>query len=74
MKFTKMHGIGNDYIYVDCFSETLDDPSTLVRSISNRHFGVGADGLILISPSNIAWRIDVNRLADCDDFAFKYHS
>jgi len=54
MRFTKMHGLGNDYVYVDCFDEQVDDPSALAPEISNRHFGVGADGLILIMPSEIA--------------------
>jgi len=55
MKFTKMHGIGNDYVYVDCFSQPAPaDPSTLAQRISDRHFGVGGDGLILICPSEVA--------------------
>lgn len=54
MKFTKMHGLGNDYIYVDCFSEIVEQPERLARIISDRHFGVGGDGLILIMPSEIA--------------------
>ncbi len=54
MKFTKMHGIGNDYVYVNCFEETVSDPSALARVISDRHFGVGSDGLILILPSDRA--------------------
>ena len=54
MRFTKMHGLGNDYVYVDCFSERVDDPSALARTISDRHFGVGGDGLILIMPSDSA--------------------
>lgn len=52
MRFTKMHGIGNDYIYVDCFREKIGgDLPALARAISDRHTGVGADGLILICPS-----------------------
>ena len=52
MRFTKMHGIGNDYVYVDCFAEPLPkDPAALARRIADRHFGVGGDGLILICPS-----------------------
>lgn len=51
MKFTKMHGCGNDYVYVNCFSETVNDPEELSRRISDRHKGIGADGLILILPS-----------------------
>ena len=54
MKFTKMHGIGNDYVYVNCFEETIDHPANLARLISNRHTGIGADGLILIGPSDTA--------------------
>jgi diaminopimelate epimerase len=54
MKFTKMHGIGNDYVYVNCFEEKVADPASLAREISDRHFGVGADGLILIMPSKSA--------------------
>lgn len=55
MRFTKMHGCGNDYVYVDCFSQPLlRDPADLSRSISDRHFGVGGDGLILICPSERA--------------------
>ena len=51
MRFTKMHGAGNDYIYVNCFDESLPkDPASLSRRISDRHFGIGADGLILICP------------------------
>lgn len=48
MKFTKMHGCGNDYIYVDCFKETVKNPSAVAVKLSDRHFGVGSDGLILI--------------------------
>ena len=54
MKFTKMHGIGNDYVYVNCFEETVQDPSAVARFVSDRHFGIGSDGLILIRPSDIA--------------------
>lgn len=56
MKFTKMHGAGNDYIYVNCFQEkTLpEDPVILSQKISHRRFGVGSDGLILIEPSQVA--------------------
>jgi len=52
MKFTKMHGIGNDYVYVNGFTETVPDPSALAVKISDRHFGVGSDGLVLILPSD----------------------
>ena len=54
MRFIKMHGIGNDYIYVDCFRETVKEPERLAVHISDRHFGVGGDGLILIMPSDKA--------------------
>jgi diaminopimelate epimerase len=55
MRFTKMHGCGNDYIYVDCFREPMPHaPASVSRAISDRHFGVGSDGLILICPSDKA--------------------
>ena len=54
MKFTKMQGCGNDYVYVNCFSEKVTDPSSLAVKIADRHFGVGGDGLILIEPSDKA--------------------
>ncbi|MCD8153365.1 MAG: diaminopimelate epimerase [Clostridiales bacterium] len=54
MKFTKMHGIGNDYVYVNCFEENIKDPSAVAKFVSDRHFGIGADGLILIRPSETA--------------------
>ena len=54
MEFTKMHGIGNDYVYVDCFKEQVPDPAGAARFVSDRHFGVGSDGLILICPSDTA--------------------
>ena len=54
MKFTKMHGIGNDYVYVNLFEERVDDPSALAILVSDRHFGIGSDGLILIGPSDKA--------------------
>ena len=54
MKFTKMHGIGNDYVYVNCFKETVENPSEVAIKVSNRHFGIGSDGLILIKPSEVA--------------------
>ncbi len=54
MKFTKMHGIGNDYVYVDCLKETVDQPSELAKKVSDRHFGIGSDGLILIKASDAA--------------------
>ena len=54
MKITKMQGLGNDYIYVYCTEEQIPDPSALAKRISDRHFGVGSDGLVLILPSNEA--------------------
>lgn len=54
MHFTKMEGLGNDYVYVNCFEEKVDDPQHLARLISDRHHGVGSDGLILIGPSDKA--------------------
>jgi diaminopimelate epimerase len=55
MRFTKMHGCGNDYVYVDCFHEKMPrDPAALSRAVSDRHFGIGADGLILICPTDKA--------------------
>src|SRR5271154_3362432 len=55
MRFTKMQGAGNDYVYVDCFRQEMPhNPSGLSRTISDRHFGVGSDGLILICPSTLA--------------------
>jgi diaminopimelate epimerase len=54
MQFTKMHGLGNDYVCVNCFEERIDNPAELARRISDRHFGIGSDGLILICPSDAA--------------------
>ncbi len=54
MKFTKMHGAGNDYVYVNCFDQSLEDPAAVARQVSDRHFGIGSDGLILIMPSEVA--------------------
>ena len=54
MKFTKMHGIGNDYVYVNCLKEKVEDPAEAARFVSDRHFGIGSDGLILIKPSEVA--------------------
>lgn len=51
MKFTKMQGIGNDYVYVNCLEETVENPGEVARKVSDRHFGIGSDGLILIKPS-----------------------
>ena len=71
MKFTKMHGIGNDYVYVNCFTETVPDPAATARFVSDRHFGIGSDGLILIKPSEKAdfememYNLDGSRGAMC---------
>ncbi len=54
MKFTKMHGAGNDYVYVDCTKNDLNNPSEIAIKVSDRHFGIGSDGLILIKPSDKA--------------------
>jgi diaminopimelate epimerase len=54
MKFTKMHGCGNDYVYVNLFEETIAEPAVLAIAVSDRHFGIGSDGLITIGPSEAA--------------------
>lgn len=54
MKFTKMHGLGNDYVYVNCTTEKIEHPSEVAKYVSDRHFGIGSDGLILINPSEKA--------------------
>lgn len=54
MKFTKMQGTGNDYIYVNCFEEQVANPAEVSRMVSDRHFGIGGDGLVLICPSDKA--------------------
>ncbi|MDD7403197.1 MAG: diaminopimelate epimerase [Butyribacter sp.] len=54
MKFTKMHGCGNDYIYVNCMEEMVPNPEKVAVYVSDRHFGIGSDGLILICPSDVA--------------------
>jgi diaminopimelate epimerase len=54
MRFTKMHGAGNDYVYVDLFDERVDDAPAVARAVSDRHKGIGADGLILLAPSSAA--------------------
>ena len=54
MKFTKMHGLGNGYVYVNCFEEKIDNPPAVARFVSDRHFGIGSDGLIMINPSKTA--------------------
>ena len=71
MKFTKMHGIGNDYVYVNCLKETVENPSEVSKIVSDRHFGIGSDGLILIKPSDVAdfymemYNADGSRSAMC---------
>lgn len=54
MIFTKMHGLGNDYVCINCFRERVEDPSGFARTLCNRHYGIGADGLILICPSKVS--------------------
>ena len=54
MKFTKMQGLGNDYVYVNCFEEQIENPKEVAIKVSDRHFGIGSDGLILIKPSEKA--------------------
>ena len=54
MKFVKMHGAGNDYVFVDCFRQQVDNPERLAVAVSDRHFGIGSDGLVLIMPSDKA--------------------
>lgn len=60
MKFTKMHGIGNDYVYVNCLGEKIENPTEVAKFVSNRHYGIGSDGLILIKESDKAdFRMDM---------------
>lgn len=86
MKFTKMQGIGNDYVYVDCFHETVEHPEETAIKVSDRHFGIGSDGLILIKPSKIAdcqmdmYNLDGSRGAMCGNgvrcvgkYAYDHH-
>ncbi len=54
MRFTKMQGCGNDYVYVNCYKETVGDAHALAKRVSDRHFGIGSDGLVLIKPSAVA--------------------
>ncbi|MBQ0058853.1 MAG: diaminopimelate epimerase [Lachnospiraceae bacterium] len=71
MKFTKMHGCGNDYVYVDVTKVPLEDPVGVAIKVSDRHFGIGSDGLILIAPSEVAdfrmemYNLDGSRGAMC---------
>ena len=86
MKFTKMQGLGNDYVYVNCFEETVNDPEKLAIAVSDRHFGIGSDGLILITPSEVAdcrmdmYNLDGSRGAMCGNgircvgkYAYDHH-
>ena len=54
MKFTKMHSLGNDYVYIDMFTETIDDPKRWAKFLSHRRYGVGGDGIVLIGSSDVA--------------------
>lgn len=54
LKFTKMHGLGNDYVYMDAINQKIENRSELAKFVSDRHFGIGGDGLILICPSDVA--------------------
>jgi diaminopimelate epimerase len=71
MRFTKMHGAGNDYVYVNGFEERIEEPAQVARRVSDRHFGIGADGLILILPSDRAdvrmrmWNADGSEAEMC---------
>ena len=86
MKFTKMQGLGNDYVYINCFEETVKDPEKLAVAVSDRHFGIGSDGLILIKPSETAdcqmdmYNLDGSRGAMCGNgircvgkYAYDHH-
>lgn len=86
MKFTKMQGLGNDYVYVNCFEETVKNPEKLAVAVSDRHFGIGSDGLILIKPSRVAdcqmdmYNLDGSRGAMCGNgircvgkYAYDHH-
>jgi len=71
MKFTKMQGLGNDYVYVNCFEEQIENPPAVARFISDRRFGIGSDGLIMINPSKKAdfememYNVDGSRAEMC---------
>lgn len=86
MKFTKMQGLGNDYVYVNCFEEEVADPYKTAIQVSDRHYGVGSDGLILIKPSDVAdcqmdmYNLDGSRGAMCGNgircvgkYAYDHH-
>ena len=67
MIFTKMHGLGNDYVCINCFRERVEDPSGFARTLCDRHYGIGADGLILICPSKVSdFKMEIyNSLPGC---------
>ena len=73
MKFTKMQGIGNDYVYVNCLEEQVEHPSEVAKKVSDRHFGIGSDGLMLIKSSDVAefememYNADGSQGAMCDN-------
>ena len=74
MKFTKMEGLGNDYVYINCFSEKVENPEKLAIAMSDRHFGVGSDGVILIKPSDKAdFTMDMYN-ADVDNAKRLFHT
>jgi len=54
IEFTKMHGCGNDYIYINCFEREINCPESLSITLSDRHFGIGGDGIVLICKSDVA--------------------
>ena len=54
LEFTKMHGAGNDYIYFDCFKQKIENPNELSVALSDRHFSIGGDGIVMICPSDVA--------------------
>ena len=61
MIFTKMHGLGNDYVCINCFRERVEDPPGFARALCDRHYGIGADGLILICPSKVSdFKMEIN--------------
>lgn len=86
MRFTKMQGIGNDYVYVNCFEEQVENPTATAIAVSDRHYGIGSDGLILIMPSEVAdcrmdmYNLDGTRGAMCGNgircvgkYAYDHH-
>ena len=65
MKFAKMQGTGNDYIYVNCFDESIDDPPAAAKFLSDRHFGIGGDGLIRLAHPQAVSDVNERQIADC---------